>query len=147
MSMLDTNLKSTVFVGLSGGVDSSVAAARLVHEGYAVVGVFIKVWQPDFLHCNWEKERLRARRVCATLDIPFLTCDATERYKAEIVDYLIAEYRAGRTPNPDVMCNKQVKFGAFLDFADEHGADFIATGHYARRAGRARAAHLLRGTD
>src|SRR3989344_4369575 len=152
--MLDTNLKSTVFVGLSGGVDSSVAAARLVHEGYAVVGVFIKVWQPDFLPCNWEKERLDAMRVCATLGIPFLTCDATERYKAEVVDYLIAEYRAGRTPNPDVMFNKQVKFGAFLDFADEHGADYIATGHYARRMGRAHAAEkdagsifLLRGTD
>ena len=146
--------QKTVFVGLSGGVDSSVAAARLVHEGYAVVGVFIKVWQPDFLHCNWEKERLDAMRVCATLGIPFLTCDATERYKAEVVDYLIAEYRAGRTPNPDVMCNKQVKFGAFLDFADEHGADYIATGHYARRMGRAHAAEkdagsifLLRGVD
>src|SRR3989338_7934004 len=147
MSMLDTNLKSTVFVGLSGGVDSSVAAARLLWQGYRVVGVFIKVWQPDFLHCNWEKERLDAMRVCAHLGIPFLTCDATERYKTEVVDYLISEYKAGRTPNPDVMCNKQVKFGAFLDFADEHGADFIATWHYARRAGIAPGAAFLRGTD
>ncbi len=121
-----------VFVGLSGGVDSSVAAARLLSEGYRVVGVFIKVWQPSFLQCNWEKERLDAMRVCATLSIPFLTFDATERYKTEVVDYLVHEYTAGRTPNPDVMCNKEVKFGAFLDFADMHGADYIATGHYAQ---------------
>lgn len=142
-----TPLKRKVFVGLSGGVDSSVAAARLVREGYRVVGVFIKVWQPSFLRCNWEKERLDAMRVCATLGIPFLTCDATERYKAEVVDYLISEYKAGRTPNPDVMCNKQVKFGAFLDFADEHGADYIATGHYAQRVEEAGGMRLLRGTD
>lgn len=126
------NAKATVFVGLSGGVDSSVAAFRLKQQGYRVVGVFIKVWHPDFMVCNWEQERLDAMRVAAHLDIPFLTCDAEEVYKQEVADYFIAEYQKGRTPNPDVMCNKSVKFGAFLRFAESHGADFIATGHYAQ---------------
>ncbi len=133
MHDMNGTTKKTVFVGLSGGVDSSVAAARLLHAGYYVVGVFIKVWHPSFLHCNWEQERLDAMRVCATLGIPFLTCDATERYKSEVADYLVATYKAGQTPNPDVMCNKHVKFGAFLEFADAQGADYIATGHYAQR--------------
>ncbi len=123
----------TVFVGLSGGVDSSVAALRLKREGYNVVGVFIKVWHPDFLVCNWEQERLDAMRVAAKLDIPFLTCDAEQAYKDDVADYFISEYEAGRTPNPDVMCNKYVKFGAFLRFAEEKGADYVATGHYAQR--------------
>ena len=123
----------TVFVGLSGGVDSSVAALRLKQEGYSVVGVFIKVWHPDFLVCNWEQERLDAMRVAAKLDIPFLTCDAEQAYKDDVADYFIGEYKAGRTPNPDVMCNKHVKFGAFFRFAEENGADYIATGHYAQR--------------
>lgn len=122
----------TVYVGLSGGVDSSVAALRLKRAGYNVVGVFIKVWHPDFMVCNWEQERLDAMRVAAHLDIPFLTCDAVEDYKNEVADYFITEYIAGRTPNPDVMCNKAVKFGAFMRFAMSRGADFIATGHYAQ---------------
>ncbi len=147
LNLGNKNMYKKIFVGLSGGVDSSVAAARLVHAGYRVVGVFIKVWQPAFLHCNWEKERLDAMRVCAVLGIPFLTCDATERYKAEVVDYLISEYKAGRTPNPDVMCNKQVKFGAFLEFADSHGADYIATGHYAQRIDKDGQPWLFRGAD
>ena len=122
-----------VFVGMSGGVDSSVAAWRLKEQGYDVVGVFIKVWHPDFLVCNWEEERLDAMRVAAHLDIPFLTCDAEKDYRDEVAKYFISEYIAGRTPNPDVMCNRYVKFGAFMRFAKEKGADFIATGHYARR--------------
>jgi tRNA-specific 2-thiouridylase len=132
-----------VFVGLSGGVDSSVAAARLIRDGYEVVGVFIKVWHPSFLECNWETERLDAMRVAAHLKIPFLTCDAEETYKTEVGEYFVREYLAGRTPNPDVLCNKAVKFGAFLSFAREHDADFIATGHYAQRDGE----RLLRGAD
>jgi tRNA-specific 2-thiouridylase len=126
------NEPQTVFVGLSGGVDSSVAAARLLKQGYNVVGVFIKVWHPDFMVCNWEQERLDAMRVAAHLEIPFLTCDAEAEYRDEVAKYFIEEYRVGRTPNPDVMCNKQIKFGAFLRFAKEKGADFIATGHYAQ---------------
>lgn len=127
------NKKKTVFVGLSGGVDSSVAALRLIKQGYNVIGVFIKVWHPDFMVCNWEKERLDAMRVAAHLEIPFLTCDAEEAYKNNVADYFISEYLAGRTPNPDVMCNQEVKFGAFLDFAIKKGADFIATGHYVQK--------------
>jgi tRNA-specific 2-thiouridylase len=125
--------KTTVFVGLSGGVDSAVAALRLKKQGYAVVGVFIKVWHPEFMVCNWEQERLDAMRVAAHLELPFLTCDAEEAYRDQVARYFIDEYAAGRTPNPDVMCNQQIKFGAFIDFAKTHGADFIATGHYAQR--------------
>lgn len=137
----------TVFVGLSGGVDSSVAALRLKQAGYNVVGVFIKVWHPDFLVCNWEQERLDAMRVAAKLDIPFLTCDAEQAYKDDVADYFISEYKAGRTPNPDVMCNKYVKFGRFLEFALERGADFVATGHYARRIVVGGTYELHRGVD
>ena len=126
------NKKSTVFVGLSGGVDSSVSALRLIADGYNVVGVFIKVWHPDFLVCNWEQERLDAMRVAAKLGIPFLTCDATDTYRDAVATYFIESYKVGRTPNPDVMCNKEVKFGVFLNFALKLGADFIATGHYAQ---------------
>lgn len=139
--------QQTVFVGLSGGVDSSVAALRLINQGYNVVGVFIKVWHPDFMICNWEAERLDAMRVAAHLDIPFLTCDAEAEYRDEVAKYFIEEYRAGRTPNPDVMCNKYVKFGAFLRFAKEKGADFIATGHYAQRTEGESGPELHRGVD
>ncbi|MEZ4200130.1 MAG: tRNA 2-thiouridine(34) synthase MnmA [Candidatus Paceibacterota bacterium] len=125
-------MKKQVFVGMSGGVDSSVAALRLKQQGYDVTGVFIKVWHPEWLVCNWEAERLDAMRVAAHLEIPFLTCNAQEAYKKGVADYFIAEYEAGRTPNPDVMCNQHVKFGAFLEFAKKHGADYIATGHYAQ---------------
>jgi tRNA-uridine 2-sulfurtransferase len=121
--------KQTVFVGLSGGVDSAVTAALLKHDFY-VVGVFIKVWTPDFLPCTWREDRRDAMRVCAHLDIPFVTLDLEKEYKKEVVDYMIDEYKKGRTPNPDVMCNKEIKFGAFYNFAMNHGADFVATGHY-----------------
>lgn len=123
--------KKTVFVGVSGGVDSSVSAALLKDQGYNVVGVFIRTWSPEFIECTWKKERRDAMRVCAYLDIPFLECDAEESYKKGVADYMIEEYRNGRTPNPDVMCNRTVKFGTFWNFAKERGADFIATGHYA----------------
>jgi len=122
----------TVFVGLSGGVDSSVAALRLKQAGYRVVGVFIRVWHPDFITCSEEADRLDAMRTAAALEIPFLTCDAREAYKALVADEMIREYRAGRTPNPDILCNKVIKFGVFEDFRRAHGAAYIATGHYAR---------------
>ncbi len=123
--------KKTVFVGLSGGVDSSVSAALLKQAGYNVVGVFIRTWQPDFIECSFREDRLDAMRVAAYLDIPFLECDAEEAYKRAVADYMIGEYKAGRTPNPDVMCNREIKFGVFWDFAKSRGADFVATGHYA----------------
>lgn len=125
--------KQRVFVGMSGGVDSSLSAALLKEQGYEVTGVFIKVWQPDFVECVWKEDRLDAMRVCARLGIKFLTLDLEKEYKKEVVDYMISEYKAGRTPNPDVSCNKYVKFGAFFDFAIKSGADYVATGHYARR--------------
>ena len=138
---------ATVFVGLSGGVDSSVAALRLIKQGYTVVGVFIKVWHPEFMVCNWEAERLDAMRVAAHLGIPFLTCDAVETYRDEVAKYFISEYEAGRTPNPDVLCNKEVKFGAFMRFAQAHQADFIATGHYVQKITSGKDAQLHRGID
>jgi tRNA-specific 2-thiouridylase len=127
--------KIKVFVGMSGGVDSSVSAALLQSKGYDVCGVFIKVWQPDIAltgGCTWREDRLDAMRVCAKLKIPFYTLDLEKEYKKEVVDYLISEYQAGRTPNPDVMCNKYIKFGGFFDWAMKNGADYVATGHYAQ---------------
>lgn len=139
--------KRKVFVGLSGGVDSSVAALRLVREGHAVTGIFIKTWHPDFIRCDEERDRLDAMRVAARLDIPFLTFDAVDAYKHHVADYMLREYAAGRTPNPDVMCNTHVKFGAFLEFARAHGADMVATGHYARIDHLSPELPLLRGKD
>ncbi|MEI8130202.1 MAG: tRNA 2-thiouridine(34) synthase MnmA [bacterium] len=121
----------TVFVGLSGGVDSSVTAALLKKTGATVVGVFIRTWQPDFIECSFREDRLDAMRVATHLDIPFLECDAEDAYKRAVADYMIDEYKAGRTPNPDVMCNREIKFGVFWEFAKKHGAEYIATGHYA----------------
>ena len=140
--------RKRVFVGVSGGVDSAVSAYLLKKAGYDVVGVFIKTWQPDFIECTWREERRDAIRVCASLDIPFMTLDLEKEYRDEVAYYMIDEYKKGRTPNPDVMCNKKIKFGAFYDFAISHGANYIATGHYARvgfdEEGRYR---LLRGID
>lgn len=126
------NAQKKVFVGVSGGVDSSVSLALLQKAGYDVTGVFLKVWYPDFMPCDWKEERLSAMRVCATLNVPFITLDCEKEYKQEVVDYMIREYREGRVPNPDVFCNNYVKFGVFLNKAKEMGADFIATGHYAQ---------------
>lgn len=132
---------------MSGGVDSSVAAALLLEQGYDVTGVFIKSWQPPFLECGWRKERDDAMRVASRLGIPFKTFDTSDVYKKDVVDYLIDEYRAGRTPNPDAMCNKKIKFGAFRKWAVEHGADCIATGHYARIEDSKQGRKLLKGVD
>jgi len=130
--MQKNNEVKKIFVGVSGGVDSSVSAALLKEQGHDVVGVFIRTWQPDFIECTWKQERQDALRVCAHLDIPFVELNLEKEYKEGVADYMIAEYRKGRTPNPDVMCNKEVKFGGFLKWALSHGADAVATGHYAR---------------
>lgn len=121
-----------VFVGVSGGVDSSVTALLLKLYGYDVTGVFIKTWQPEWIECTWRDERRDAIRVCAHLEIPFIELDLEREYKQGVADYMIAEYKLGRTPNPDVMCNREVKFGGFLKWALEQGADYVATGHYAQ---------------
>ncbi len=126
--------KLKVAVGISGGVDSSVAAYLLKKEGYEVHGVFVKTWSPEWLPCTWVEEKRDAMRVCAQLNIPFHFFDAEESYKKGVADYMIAEYRAGRTPNPDVLCNRVIKFGALWEYAQSIGADAIATGHYANVA-------------
>ncbi len=136
-----------VFVGLSGGVDSSVSAYLLKKQGFDVTGVFIKVWYPEFISCNWRKEMHDAMRICAKLKIPFLLCDLESEYKKGVIDYMINEYKLGRTPNPDVMCNKEVKFKAFFDFAIKNGADYIATGHYAQNIEEDGKFHLINSVD
>lgn len=144
--MSKSNTKK-VYVGLSGGVDSSVSALLLKKAGYDVTGVFIKVWQPDWINCTWKEDRIDAMRICAALNIPFITLDLEKEYKKDVVDYMINEYKAGRTPNPDVMCNKYVKFGAFFDYAMNAGADYVATGHYAQVKKIGDTFALLKGKD
>lgn len=136
-----------VFVGLSGGVDSAVSAALLKAQGHEVVGAFIKIWSPEFLECTWREDRLDAMRVCVALGIPFLEVDLSAEYRKGVVDDMITNYQAGITPNPDVLCNEKVKFGAFKEWALAQGADMIATGHYAqiRKTGDEYA--LVRGVD
>lgn len=137
----------TVFVAMSGGVDSSTAAAALADAGFDVVGCFMYVWQPKFLDCGMESERDDAMEVAAELGIPFRTVDLSEEYKSRVVDYMIREYKAGRTPNPDVMCNGEIKFGAFYNWAKEEGANYVATGHYAQQNRLNSDTKLLRGAD
>lgn len=120
-----------VFVAMSGGVDSSVAAALLKQQGYDVYGVFMQGWQNPHFECTWKEDRQDAARVAGILDIPFRVLDFSKEYYDKVVAYLVSEYKAGRTPNPDVMCNKEIKFGLFYQWALEQGADFVATGHYA----------------
>ena len=139
--------KKIVCVGMSGGVDSSVSAYMLKKAGYDVIGVFIKVWQPEGFPCTAKEDRLDAMRVAAQLDIPFLTLDLEAEYKHGVIDYMLAEYKNGTTPNPDVMCNKEVKFGAFLQFARAHGADFVATGHYVQVAHGKDSSRMLKSKD
>lgn len=128
---------SRVYVGMSGGVDSSLSAALLVEQGYDVVGVYMKNWTQDApgMRCPWAEDLADAKRVAVQLNIPFKVFDFQTEYKQLVVNYMINEYRMGRTPNPDIMCNQEVKFGLFLQAALADGADQIATGHYARSDG------------
>jgi tRNA-uridine 2-sulfurtransferase len=127
-------MSNTVYVGMSGGVDSSVTATLLKEQGYRVVGVFMKNWTQDLpgMPCTWKEDFQDAKRVAVQLGIDFKVYDFETQYRKKVVDYMIDEYKAGRTPNPDIMCNQEVKFRLFLDTALEDGADLIATGHYAR---------------
>ncbi|MAZ67703.1 tRNA 2-thiouridine(34) synthase MnmA [bacterium] len=140
-------MKKKVFVAVSGGVDSAVAAHMLKNEGHEVTGVFIRVWQPAFLACNQDEEEQAAKRVAASLGIPFRHLDLAQEYKRSVVDEMVEEYKAGRTPNPDVLCNSTIKFGSFLDYALAEGADKIATGHHARIREEGGISKLLRGID
>lgn len=126
-----------VIIGLSGGVDSSVAAYLLLKQGYEVIGLFMKNWHDDSVtisnECPWLEDSNDAMLVAAKLGIPFQTVDLSEQYKERIVDYMFHEYEKGRTPNPDVLCNREIKFDVFLNIAIELGADYVATGHYCRK--------------
>jgi len=136
-----------VFVALSGGVDSAVAAHKLQTQGFDVTGVFIRAWQPDFLPCSQDEEERAALRVAAYLGIPFQRLDLSREYKEEVVDIMVSEYKNGRTPNPDVLCNSAIKFGAFLEYAKKNGADKIATGHHAQVLEDDGVFSLVRGAD
>ena len=126
-----------VVVGLSGGVDSSVAAYLLKEQGYEVIGLFMKNWHDDSVtisnECPWLEDSNDALLVAEKLGIPFQTVDLSEQYKEKIVDYMFSEYEKGRTPNPDVLCNREIKFDVFMKIALSLGADFVATGHYCRK--------------
>lgn len=144
-----------VVVGLSGGVDSSVAAYLLKEQGYEVIGLFMKNWHDDSVtisnECPWLEDSNDALLVAEKLGIPFQTVDLSEQYKDKIVDYMFHEYEQGRTPNPDVLCNREIKFDVFMKIALDLGADFVATGHYCRKGeievdGKA-VYQLLAGTD
>ena len=127
-----------VVVGLSGGVDSSVAAYLLKEQGYDVIGLFMKNWHDDSVtisnDCPWLEDSNDALLVAEKLGIPFQTVDLSEQYKEKIVDYMFQEYENGRTPNPDVLCNREIKFDVFMKIALELGADYVATGHYCRKS-------------
>lgn len=128
----------TVVVGLSGGVDSSVAAYLLKEQGYHVIGLFMKNWHDESVtisnECPWLEDSNDAMLVAEKLDIPFQVVDLSNEYKEKIVDYMFKEYKMGRTPNPDVLCNREIKFDVFMKIALNLGADYVATGHYCRKA-------------
>ncbi len=128
---------ATVYLGMSGGVDSSLSAVLLKEQGYKVVGVYMKNWSKNLpgMKCPWAEDLADAKRVATRLGIDFKVFDFEKEYKQKVVDYMLDEFKKGNTPNPDIMCNQEIKFKLFYDVAMEQGADFIATGHYARVAG------------
>lgn len=131
--ILDSLSKRTVVVGLSGGVDSSLAAKLLTDQGHNVIGIFLKNWEDGSEQCSVAEDLRDAESVAEKLEIPFHTCNFSKEYWDDVFQYFLKENQAGRTPNPDILCNKYIKFGVFLKKAKELGADFIATGHYAKK--------------
>ncbi|ANE47206.1 thiouridylase [Paenibacillus swuensis] len=147
--MVTDNSSTRVVVGMSGGVDSSVTALVLKEQGYDVIGIFMKNWDDtdEFGHCTAEEDAEDVRRVCDQIGIPYYTVNFEKQYFDKVFAYFLDEYRKGRTPNPDVMCNREIKFGEFLQKALDLGADYIATGHYARVVEQEGEFKLLRGVD
>ncbi len=147
---MDGNNKSSkgkVALGLSGGVDSSVAAYLLKEQGYEVVGVFMQCWEAKLDGCGANEDKMYAVQSAAKLGIKFESLDFIREYNKKVISYFYDEYRQGRTPNPDVMCNKEIKFGLFFDWAMKNGFDYVATGHYARVEKTDKGFSLLKGVD
>ena len=153
ISSTNTNvhLHMRIVVGLSGGVDSSVAALKLVEQGHEVIGMFMRNWHDESVtisdECHWIDDSNDAMLVADQLGIPFQVIDLSVEYRERIVDYMFAEYESGRTPNPDVLCNREIKFDIFLKAAQKLGADAVATGHYCRKDQVDGEYRLLAGSD
>ncbi len=139
----------TVVCGMSGGVDSSVAAMLLKEKGYNVIGVFMKNWEEtsDDGSCTAEEDYYDVKRVCTKIGIPYYTVNYSKEYYDRVFENFLEEYKKGRTPNPDVLCNREIKFGPFLEFAEKIGADYIATGHYAKTLHENGKTYLLKAKD
>jgi len=147
--MIDENKDTSVIVGMSGGVDSSVSAYLLMEQGYQVEGLFMKNWDEDdnTEYCTAKEDLADAQAVCDKLGIKLHTANFAAEYWDNVFEHFLEEYKAGRTPNPDILCNREIKFKAFLDYAKVLGADYIATGHYVRRSDEGESSQLLRGLD
>tara|TARA_B100000902_G_C27294347_1_gene909045 strand:+ start:983 stop:2134 length:1152 start_codon:yes stop_codon:yes gene_type:complete len=143
--------KHTIIIAISGGVDSSVAALLLKQAGHNVIGLFMRNWHDESLtidnECPWIEDSHDALQICEQLNIPFQIIDLSKEYKERIVDYMISEYSAGNTPNPDILCNREIKFDVFLKYAMQLNADFIATGHYCIKSEYNNIVQLKRGRD
>ncbi len=147
MTKINFHSPKLIAVGLSGGVDSAVAAALLKEKGYQVIGVYLWCWD-EIWGCNWQEDRARALRVASQLEIPFRTLDLRREYRKFVLNYFFTEYRRGRTPNPDIVCNQKIKFGFFLKKIQEQwGINYLATGHYAAIKKKGRFYHLYQGRD